>query len=423
MPDTAHQTVIFENSFFIRDGPSTRRDRGGQEYKSRRPPNKSRTGCRTCKTRRLKCDEQKPECGQCTYSNRQCTYAAQSNTLRSPVRRPPPIAHLNQLSVDFMDASYPRITETWKQLPRSIKPIELFDHFIHHEPTWIGSVNCQRIFQQDGPRLSVAAPYLRYAILSFSAYHMASAQSGTQKYHVAGAVYYNCSLEAYTAALESIGSEDHDAIFACSLLLSMIAFNNLSASSESDEFPGKNIPVLHIAELRSMHGFHVLQKVPGLQSKIDHSVWRPLILRCGTNALDPPISMAEHFKSRAIMDGLERLCGSDAEAKGVTNAYGGTLNALHRLMLCEVGYEMIGPFFCFTKSLNALSTLLEIKEPRALLLLCYWYAIAIRIDQWWIHNSARSEGLKLLSVLRHHPSPHIQGFLGFPSEQLHSDEF
>ncbi|KAJ5101778.1 hypothetical protein NUU61_004000 [Penicillium alfredii] len=33
---------------------------------------KVRSGCSTCKTRRIKCDEQKPECLRCTRSNRRC---------------------------------------------------------------------------------------------------------------------------------------------------------------------------------------------------------------------------------------------------------------------------------------------------------------------------------------------------------------
>ncbi|KAL1311116.1 hypothetical protein AAFC00_001320 [Neodothiora populina] len=33
---------------------------------------RSRTGCLTCRNRKLKCDEQKPVCGQCTKANRNC---------------------------------------------------------------------------------------------------------------------------------------------------------------------------------------------------------------------------------------------------------------------------------------------------------------------------------------------------------------
>jgi hypothetical protein len=33
---------------------------------------RTKTGCQTCRTRRIKCDEAKPECNNCVKSKRQC---------------------------------------------------------------------------------------------------------------------------------------------------------------------------------------------------------------------------------------------------------------------------------------------------------------------------------------------------------------
>ena len=33
---------------------------------------RTKTGCQTCRNRRIKCDEQKPECNNCIKSKRQC---------------------------------------------------------------------------------------------------------------------------------------------------------------------------------------------------------------------------------------------------------------------------------------------------------------------------------------------------------------
>ncbi|KAK1140984.1 hypothetical protein N8T08_009730 [Aspergillus melleus] len=43
---------------------------------------RSRTGCTTCKARRIKCDEGKPSCMRCTSGNRRCTY--------TPTNKKPP---------------------------------------------------------------------------------------------------------------------------------------------------------------------------------------------------------------------------------------------------------------------------------------------------------------------------------------------
>ncbi|KAK5944482.1 hypothetical protein PMZ80_003764 [Knufia obscura] len=58
---------------------------------------KVRTGCTSCKSRRIKCDELKPSCSRCRLSNRQCVYAVPKQWLFEPrkgvpllLRGPPP---------------------------------------------------------------------------------------------------------------------------------------------------------------------------------------------------------------------------------------------------------------------------------------------------------------------------------------------
>ena len=43
--------------------------------RTRLPP-RSRTGCWTCRTRKVKCDEGRPICGQCTRLGHTCDYSA-----------------------------------------------------------------------------------------------------------------------------------------------------------------------------------------------------------------------------------------------------------------------------------------------------------------------------------------------------------
>jgi hypothetical protein len=41
------------------------------------PMSRSFTGCKRCKARRQKCDEQRPNCGRCQTAGEQCQYAMQ----------------------------------------------------------------------------------------------------------------------------------------------------------------------------------------------------------------------------------------------------------------------------------------------------------------------------------------------------------
>lgn len=56
------------------------------EYRPRRAHRKSRTGCLPCKTRHVKCDEERPQCNNCLTTDRQCVYAGDggSNPPKSP---------------------------------------------------------------------------------------------------------------------------------------------------------------------------------------------------------------------------------------------------------------------------------------------------------------------------------------------------
>ncbi|KAK3301893.1 uncharacterized protein B0T15DRAFT_325940 [Chaetomium strumarium] len=53
------------------------------EPRLRTPIHRARTGCRTCRTRKVKCDERKPSCGQCRKGGRSCEWLAPSDLKRS----------------------------------------------------------------------------------------------------------------------------------------------------------------------------------------------------------------------------------------------------------------------------------------------------------------------------------------------------
>lgn len=44
----------------------------GTELGDKRVKKRTKTGCTTCRLRRIKCDESKPECNNCKKSKRQC---------------------------------------------------------------------------------------------------------------------------------------------------------------------------------------------------------------------------------------------------------------------------------------------------------------------------------------------------------------
>jgi len=296
--------------------------------------------------------------------------------------------------------------------------MELLDHFMHtNHRIWIGGPSCQTILQQHGPRLTVEAPYLRFAILSFSAYHLATIRPRTKRYDLAGAIYYNCALQSYSAALHNPGAAEVDALFGCSILLSMIAYKNLASSSRRRRDPSVDEePVPNITELRAMAGCRILKGVPALQPKLGQSV---MIGQCEKDQPGYLESVAEYSEKLAIVERLERFCKVDEGATTPEGVHDAALSSVRRLMLSEVGDGMISTYFFFTRGFDSrFLSLLEVKDPKALLLLCYWYAIGARIGQWWMVDSARLDGIKLLNFLRENTSTEIQALLKFPSASL-----
>ncbi|OLN95334.1 Sterol regulatory element-binding protein ECM22-like protein 2 [Colletotrichum chlorophyti] len=66
-------------------GPATA-NADDKPYHSKRPHKKSRTGCRNCKTRKVKCDESRPTCRNCVLRKAECVYPgpSHSHSDRSP---------------------------------------------------------------------------------------------------------------------------------------------------------------------------------------------------------------------------------------------------------------------------------------------------------------------------------------------------
>jgi len=144
-------------------------------------------------------------------------------------------------------------------------------------------------------------------------------------------------------------------------------------------------------------------------------------VRKGKDRLGYLESVAEYSEKLATVERLERFCKADKRATTLEGVYDAVLSSLRHLILSEVGDDMISTYCSFTKGFDSqFLSLLEINDPKALLLLCYWYAIGARIGQWWMVDSARLDGIKLLNFLRENPSTDIQGLLKFPSVSLES---
>jgi hypothetical protein len=97
---------------------------------------------------------------------------------------------------------------------------------------------------------------------------------------------------------------------------------------------------------------------------------------------------------------LAQLCGLDESSTQENNPYFSVAHALSRLLEAPEGSASQGPVILVWSHMhNEFGTLLEKKDPVALLLLSLWYTRA-RESKWWVDMRARYELPAICTYLR-----------------------
>jgi Fungal Zn(2)-Cys(6) binuclear cluster domain len=112
--------------------PATEKSQPAQasDKLKRRPNKKTKTGCKTCRIRRVKCDEGKPNCRRCEIFGVECDGYMEPKS-RAPARKPPPPAILPRSGADSRDITIPQLTySTKRQIPRISPPLKENEIFL-----------------------------------------------------------------------------------------------------------------------------------------------------------------------------------------------------------------------------------------------------------------------------------------------------
>ena len=363
----------------------------------------------------MQCDEQRPGCGQCLHGKRSCTYTTPpqtdmpTNDGRAQLIRTPN-QHVSALLGKLASTSY----------HRGVDPLELLNHFVQTtEPLWMGSAQCQRLLQQNAPRVALGSSFLLHAMLAFSAYHIAAIRPGQQPHEHAGALHYSLALQSYRKALDK-KSADAEALFACCMLLTLLSFKHLSDDLYDDDTSKRQQSLtLDTVGIRFIGGPRILIDALARRSMLDQGIWEPLTRNCKEYLVKNDDMLVGFPGASQSMAGLEALCRSDE----VSSPFHTALMSLRLLMQCYVSckHKMVEFTFCFAIQLDPrFLRFIEESVPKALLVLCYWYALVAQVDQWWAHRTAQVEGLKLLCYLQDNADLAVQALLVFPADLLNA---
>ncbi|KAI0401316.1 hypothetical protein F4802DRAFT_580864 [Xylaria palmicola] len=194
----------------------------------RRPHSKSRTGCRVCKTRRVKCDETRPSCRRCQTHGTQCDFVFETANNTAPRghhdsvgREALSIHRLTSPSVASTSESA-RYPATWF----SVLELELFHHFITSTSLTLAcDPNARNFWRVNVPQLGFSHPYVLKGVLSIAALHLARLRPQQKDVLVEQAMMHHTTASSMALPLITTArGENFPPIFHFSMLTTFITF-------------------------------------------------------------------------------------------------------------------------------------------------------------------------------------------------------
>ncbi|KAE9374899.1 hypothetical protein N431DRAFT_336019 [Stipitochalara longipes BDJ] len=207
-------------------------DAHGEPVRHRRSRGKSRTGCDKCKERRVKCDEKRPSCWNCTKLRLHCGFI-------KPVRidlakdRPSDSAPFSfnypDLSMNECELSnqllntLPQLVSSGIYPPLNMSHMHLFHHF---STVTSGTLALEhQLWKEKVIPSAFKHEYLMHAILAMTASHLRHLQPQEICFRKQELEHFSQVIPAFNAALSNSIKEDNlYALCACSLLILQYAW-------------------------------------------------------------------------------------------------------------------------------------------------------------------------------------------------------
>ncbi|KAI9731741.1 MAG: hypothetical protein M1834_004530 [Cirrosporium novae-zelandiae] len=363
--------------------------------RKRRAHKKSRQGCRNCKLRRVKCDETKPKCKKCTAFGVSCNYDPKIPDLqmslnrtagiKSPQKPPCPANQTFLRRVQVPASLYPVIISDNSTFQFDRQSLDRLGRFQTRTAFSIGPTRATNLYQNLIINSAGSHPYLMHAVQALTAIHdrylfesPSSRRSITEVYHWSrAAALFNQRLST------PIQPHDYDALWATAVILGIIAFSSIEESKPEEAWPLKHPEPSDLEWLRMCNGKVVIGRV--INPLRSGSIFNPLAAEVKIDHLS---SAATKPEIEPIWPAFIQLYDLDNPSMIDDNPYRAAVHALALLLRIECDQPNIARFLSFVNHIQPdFKRLLEQRDPRALLLMAYWYAKACH-SIWWIKRRA-----------------------------------
>ncbi|KAB8304781.1 hypothetical protein EYC80_004129 [Monilinia laxa] len=191
---------------------------------SRKPHRKVRTGCRVCKGRKIKCDENKPSCNNCIRHSVQCDIMTTSGAVTPAASATSPTPSFDCTSIrTFSPMSAVGLGRSPNQRPLpsismlnghtqsfSLLDMELLHHYTTSTcMTLSASPNLGTLWRVNAPQLAYSHEFLMRGLLAIAALHIAYYKPEKRDFYIEKAVaHHQQALSSAVTLLSNVNEEN-----------------------------------------------------------------------------------------------------------------------------------------------------------------------------------------------------------------------
>ncbi|ATZ51082.1 hypothetical protein BCIN_06g05210 [Botrytis cinerea B05.10] len=412
----------------------TQADAKEDSQRKRRVHKKSRKGCRNCKLRRVKCDETRPHCLKCKDYGYACNYDSKIPDLELIYSETPTTVEsqieLGQSSWSINPTSSPQIAS----IPTTLEPLcvvgddissfELdrqslrqLDRFQYATVLTLGIPTTTGVFREFGIFMACNHPFLMHTLQTLTACHdryltphqaTSSRRTLTEAYHLSRAAsLFNQKLCA------PIANDDKDALWATAALFGILSMSSIEASSPSEAWPLAAPADTDLEWVRMSESKTAIFELTNPMRK--DSIFRV----SSTDYKNSLYKRNRNVDLSSLPTRFVELFDLNEYSTVNNNPYYLTLTSVQHILSIECDQPAMLSFLSFLTTMSPqYKFLLKMKDPKALLLLSYWYA-KVWSMAWWVERRAILECQAICIYLdRYHGEDLlIQELLLFPKRE------
>ncbi|KAH8659771.1 hypothetical protein BX600DRAFT_499107 [Xylariales sp. PMI_506] len=377
---------------------------GNTNTRQRRFHHKSREGCSTCKRRRVKCDEGRPECTRCVNSSHTCHYSSQGSELllarNRELKSVVPIAapHSPQGIIIRIPLVQPVADQTicWFSTDSGRELWTL----------WVAE-SCH-LYDEGLRRLSETSPFLLHLCLALTLMHDLDLRSpclvtSMHRSRVAFHWYHGTALfhQLLSQDVNALSLNEVDALRAAATLLASAAFAYLDAADPREAWPLSSGP-LDLNWIKMGRGKDALwEKLSQRSSDDPPSIFAVLVnpsnMKSRIPDADAPVRWELLFPQ---LDTISGLSESSIEVDGPFYTVVSILSQISPEVVTLANFYRAFTFI--RKADDRYKQLLEEKNSHALLLFACWYAKLAGSSVWWLSRRSKLEGAAICAYLEDH---------------------